>query len=60
MAANYLSKAGVPYEKILADEHMDLAREFGVKQTPTLIVTDGKGGFEKFAGAGAIKQHLVS
>ena len=59
MAANYLAKAGVAYEKILADEHMDLAREFGVKQTPTLIVTDGKGGFEKFAGAGAIRQHLV-
>ena len=38
---------------------MDLAREFGVKQTPTLVVTDGKGGFEKFAGAGAIRQHLA-
>ena len=60
MAANYLSKAGVAYEKVLADDNMDLARAYGVKQTPTLIVTDGKGGFEKFAGAGAIKQHLVS
>ena len=59
MAANYLAKAGKEYEKILADEHMDMAREFGVKQTPTLVVTDGKGGFEKYAGAGAIKQYLA-
>ena len=59
MAANYLAKAGMEYEKILADEHMDMAREFGVKQTPTLVVTDGKGGFEKYAGAGAIKQYLA-
>ena len=59
MAANYLAKAGVSYEKLIADEHMDMAREFGVKQTPTLIVTDGKGGFEKYAGAGAIKQYLA-
>ena len=59
MAANYLAKAGVEYEKVLADEHMDMAREFGVKQTPTLVVTDGEGGFEKYAGAGAIKQYLA-
>ena len=59
MAANYLAKAGVEYEKVLADEHMDMAREFGVKQTPTLVVTDGEGGFAKYAGAGAIKQYLV-
>ena len=59
MAANYLAKAGVAYEKLIADDHMDMAREFGVKQTPTLVVTDGKGGFEKYAGAGAIKQYLA-
>ena len=59
MAVNYLAKAGLPFEKIIADDHMDLAREFGVKQTPTLIVTDGLGNFEKFAGAGAIRAYAA-
>ena len=59
MAMNYLAKAGLPFEKIIADDHMDLAREFGVKQTPTLIVTDGLGNFEKFAGAGAIRAYAA-
>ena len=59
MAENYLAKAGIKYEEIIADEHMDQAHEFGIKQTPTLVVMDGNGNVEKYAGAGAIKQYLA-
>ena len=57
IACSYLDKAGFEYEKLMAEEHADLARSYGVKQAPTLVITDGKD-FEKFAGAGAIKTFL--
>jgi ribonucleoside-triphosphate reductase len=49
-----MDKAGFRYDKILADEHPELAKQYGVKQAPTLIIQKGDG-FEKIAGAGAIK-----
>ena len=36
----------------------NVAKQFGVKQAPTLVVTTD-GGFEKYAGAGAIKQYAA-
>ena len=42
----------------MAGENAELAKKYGVKQAPTLIVPDGEG-FEKIAGAGAIKQFLA-
>ena len=57
IASQYLDKAGVSYEKLMAAENADLCKQYGVKQAPTLIVTDGAS-FEKIAGAGAIKQYL--
>ena len=57
IACSYLDKAGFAYEKLMAEEHADLARSYGVKQAPTLVITDGKD-YEKFAGAGAIKTFL--
>ena len=41
----------------MAEENADLAIKYGVKQAPTLVIVTGAG-FEKFAGAGAIKQFL--
>ena len=58
MAMNYLNKAGVAYEKILADDHMDLARKYGIKQTPTLVIETAEGSY-KYAGAGAIKNYVT-
>ena len=58
MAMNYLNKAGVAYEKILADDHMDLARKYGIKQTPTLVIETAEGSY-KYAGAGAIKNYVA-
>ena len=57
IACSYMDKAGFPYEKIMAEENAELAARYGVKQAPTLIVLKD-GGFEKYAGAGAIKGFL--
>ena len=57
IACQYLDKAGFAYEKLMAAENADLARQYGVKQAPTLVLVQGNT-FEKFAGAGAIKQYL--
>ncbi len=58
IACQYLDRAGYAYDKLMAAENAELAKRYGVKQAPTLIVPDGEG-FEKFAGAGAIKQYLA-
>lgn len=41
----------------MAEENVELALSYGVKQAPTLVVVDGEH-VEKFAGAGAIKNYL--
>ncbi len=59
IACQYLDKAGFAYEKVLAEDAPDLARQYGVKQAPTLVLIDGEH-FEKLAGAGAIKQYVTA
>ena len=58
IACSYLDKAGFAYEKLMADDNAQLAHSFGVKQAPTLVITHGDS-FEKYAGAGAIKEFLA-
>ncbi len=41
VAENLLTKASVPYEKLIAEEHIDLCRQYGIKGAPTLVITDG-------------------
>ena len=41
----------------MAEENVELAKHYGVKQAPTLVIIDGEH-VEKFAGAGAIKSYL--
>ena len=53
-----LDRQNFPYEKLNAEENVELAKQFGVKQAPTLVVTTDSG-FEKYAGAGAIKQYAA-
>ena len=38
IAASLLDKAGIKYEKVLAEENPELPTELGIKQAPTLIV----------------------
>ena len=41
VAEQLLSKTGVAFEKLIADEHVELCRKYGVKGAPTLVVTNG-------------------
>ena len=59
LAVTMLDKQNFPYEKLNAQENADLARHYGVKQAPTLVVPTATG-FEKYAGAGAIKQYATA
>ena len=57
IACSLLDKAGVAYEKLLANEHADLVNDFGIKQAPTLVVIKD-GVVEKYAGVSDIKKFL--
>ena len=57
IACALLDKAGFKYEKLLANEHADMANAFGVKQAPTLVVVKD-GVVSKFAGVSDIKKML--
>ncbi len=41
MAKTFLDKAGVAYSVVYADEEPDKANAYGVKQAPTLVVSEG-------------------
>ena len=52
-----LDKAGIAYEKIYANEHPEMAEEYGIKQAPTLVViSDGE--VSKFTGVSDIKKYI--
>ena len=53
-----LDKEGVEYEKIMAEENVELANSYGIKSAPTLIICDGDT-CTKFAGAPEIKKWLA-
>ena len=54
IAMGFMDKMGFAYRKLLAVENAELAKAYGVKQAPTLVMPDGT----KFAGAGAIKAYV--
>ncbi len=58
IAYGYLDKAGFKYEKLMANENPELVKKYGITQAPTLVITDGES-YEKYVGAGAIKQFLM-
>ena len=58
IARAYMDKAGFEYDEVIAEDDPELTTAYGVKQAPTLIVPDGKGGFSKYSGAGAIRAML--
>ncbi len=57
IACALLDKAGVAYEKLLANENVDLVELYGVKQAPTLIVPSEEGAV-KLTGVSDIKKYL--
>ncbi len=59
IACSLLDKAGVAYEKILAEDSPELAEQYGIKQAPTLVVVkDGEAA--RFTGVSAISGYLSS
>ncbi len=52
MAAMFLDKAGIRYEKIMAEEHEDLCLAYDIHQAPTVVVT---GSNEKFVNVSNIR-----
>ena len=59
VAENMLNKAGIAYEKLIADENIELCKTYGVKGAPTLIVTDGTQ-FESHYSVQEIKKFLAN
>ncbi len=57
IAAATMDKIGFKYEKIFANEHPEMANQFGVKQAPTLVVVEN-GGVQKYVGVSDIKKYL--
>lgn len=56
VAGFMLDQAHVEYEKIDAEESMDLVEKYGVRQAPTLIVL-GKDGIKKLTNTSEIKKY---
>jgi glutaredoxin len=49
-----LDKNGILYDVIDAEENEDLCKKYDIMQAPTLVVIDGKGGYEKYCNASNI------
>ena len=58
IAAAAMDKLGMVYVKVYANEHIDMAKEFGVRQAPTLVIVSD-GAVEKYAGLPEIKKYLA-
>jgi len=59
VAEKLLDKEGYAYENLVAEEHADLCRQYGIKGAPTLVLSDGVH-FEKYYGVPEIKKYLQS
>ena len=59
VAENLLTKAGVSYEKIIAEENLDLCRQLDIKGAPTLVITDGEN-TAKYYSVPEIKKYIAS
>ena len=52
-----LNAKGIDFEKIDAEENVELTEKFDIKQAPTLIVLE-KDGYEKYINASNIKKYI--
>ncbi len=59
VAENLLNKAGVAYEKLIADDNRELCLAYGIKGAPTLVITDGEN-HQNFYSVPEIKKYLAS
>ncbi len=54
IAIKMLDDAGIPYEKVLAEDTPELAAKLGIHQAPTLVANG-----QLYTGAGAIKKFIA-
>ena len=59
VAETLLGKAGVAYEKHIAEDDLDLCRAYNVKGAPTLIITEGEN-YRSYYSVPEIKKYLAS
>jgi len=57
IAAALLDKAGIAYTKVYAEDEPALCEQYGIKQAPTLVVTDGEN-FNKVTNVSNIKKYI--
>jgi ribonucleoside-triphosphate reductase len=57
VAETLLDKAGLDYEKLIADDNLALAEQYGVKASPTLVAACGAES-ERFYGVPEIKRFI--
>jgi len=60
MAAMFLEKAGIAYEKVYADENKELVEKFGIKQAPTLVVAEDGREIVKAVNLSNIRKYIDS
>ena len=58
IASAALDNAGVSYDKVYANDNPELAKEYGIRQAPTLVVIKD-GNMEKYTGVSDIKKYLA-
>ena len=59
VAEGLLGKAGVAYEKLIAEENVDLCHKYGIKGAPTLVITDGENHVNYYS-VPEIKKYIAS
>lgn len=59
MAVHFLEKAGIKFEEIFADKDPEAAKQFDIKQAPTLVIISG-GKMEKITNLSNIKGYIES
>ena len=60
MAAIFLEKAGIAYEKVYAEENAELVDRFGIKQAPTLVVVENGREVTKAVNLSNIRKYIDS
>ena len=59
VAETQLNKAGVAFEKLIADENVEMCKQYGVKGAPTLVITDGENHVNYYS-VPEIKKYIAS
>ncbi|MBO5379364.1 MAG: ribonucleoside triphosphate reductase [Clostridia bacterium] len=57
IACSFLDKAGISYNKLLANENKELVESLGIKAAPTLVISEN-GNLSKYTGVSDIKKYI--